>query len=616
MRHTKPGPDSHPRPQFLVTVLALVAIAFCFAGPAEATTLVRMSPEEAANRAAAIVRATPIATEYRAEATADGQKAFVYTTLTVHEVLRGEIDASGPLVLKHPAATPLGGRLPGLPELEPGAEYVLFLAADAREPYAGYFLQALGLGAWRLMREGGAEWLERVGEGEAFVVDTAHGPRRGPERVRLERMRTLVAGAAALEAPSHFVRAPQVPPAFRAAPKAGGGRSDFTLAHPERPSRWFEPDTGAPVALRVNPAGHTAPTDLRAALDWAASEWSAVEDSALRVVNAGDTDACGFRSADPVSSVAVDCRNEIPGAGCRSGIIAIGGARTFDFGQTTIVNGVTFVRILTGDVVVNDDDAERPCEFFATQVQLNRVITHELGHVLGFGHSRPSPDPGVGLRPTMYPYIGVGMETLEADDEAGVRLLYPGGSSTPAAPVLTALAPETAEQGQIIEVDIECTALPPADRPQVRIEPDDGLLWDVLSVAPDRLRLRLQVSPHAAPSTRAVLLQTGDGLHSNALVFAVRPFAAPQDLSAAREGKRTARLTWTDSAASETGIVVERFDARRGAFVPITDSPLRADTTDFLDTRVPRKGARYRLVFTGGGGARALSNTAAVPKRQ
>jgi hypothetical protein len=119
-----------------------------------------------------------------------------------------------------------------------------------------------------------------------------------------------------------------------------------------------------------------------------------------------------------VSRVSVDCHNEIAGSGCRS-IIAIGGGH-YDTTHTTVVNNTTFYKIFEADVCLQDGW----CDYFQNPVSLREVITHELGHCLGLGHSADHTA-------TMAPFIhndGRGA-TVEPDDMDGARFIYPGTSS-------------------------------------------------------------------------------------------------------------------------------------------------------------------------------------------
>jgi hypothetical protein len=73
---------------------------------------------------------------------------------------------------------------------------------------------------------------------------------------------------------------------------------------------------------------------------------------------------------------------------------------------------------------------------------LDGVLLHELGHVLGINHATVGGNEVVGgidekNLPTMWPTLQPGSETLHIDDVAAVRALYPGGSTDAWSPKAT-----------------------------------------------------------------------------------------------------------------------------------------------------------------------------------
>jgi hypothetical protein len=132
------------------------------------------------------------------------------------------------------------------------------------------------------------------------------------------------------------------------------------------------------------------------------------------------------------------------------GVLAMGGYFSTS-SQLRTVNGRLFNRIVEGDVVVNG--GWDGCGLYESFANLAEVVTHELGHVLGLGHSA---EPEATMAPRAH-FDGRGA-SLRADDMAGLRFIYPGEASAPAAPgapdlVVSALsAPGSASAGSALSI--------------------------------------------------------------------------------------------------------------------------------------------------------------------
>jgi len=98
------------------------------------------------------------------------------------------------------------------------------------------------------------------------------------------------------------------------------------------------------------------------------------------------------------------------------GILAVGGY--YRTGESRVVNGQSFGRIVEGDIVIND--GWQGCGFYENYRNFAEVMAYELGHVLGLGHSADSH----ALMYYMAHFDGRGA-ALSADDAAGLVFIYP-----------------------------------------------------------------------------------------------------------------------------------------------------------------------------------------------
>lgn len=155
-----------------------------------------------------------------------------------------------------------------------------------------------------------------------------------------------------------------------------------------------------PAVQSHNPAG--APVDVAGTLQATQATWSTVSGSRFRMSYGGTTTRC--------PSLANSC------SGGLDGFNDVGWER-----QASNVLGVTSYSISPdeADMALN---VRQPWSLGCRDtsgVDLQTVLLHENGHVVGLDHSN---DPGA----IMYPSYGGVQCDLGADDEAGMRALYPG----------------------------------------------------------------------------------------------------------------------------------------------------------------------------------------------
>lgn len=592
----------------LLSLLASAAIVSA-APRANATTLVDYTLDEQIATAAAVVTAT--VRDVEAIDGTDGQ-VWTYVTFTVTRTFKGPISTARPLRIKQ-----LGGQterahteIHGAAHFAPGDSVLLFLGADPRPPYESFFVLAMHLGVYELeLRTSDSSLKPELWAARLRV--SAPVPTVAEERLRPACFLLSDLAERIDRAPKDFdpeaAMTPQLAPGLR----RSGASPAYTLHPPTAPARWFEPDTAGTVAFYVNPAGFAPggsnPPSLEAAVTHAAAEWSRVSASPLEVVYGGNTDACGFNPLNEITSVAVDCANEIPGSLCRSGIIALGGPRTYVYPfEYLTVNGTRFRRIESADIVIQDGY----CPDFQTQSKLNAVITHEMGHCLGLGHTQTASDPGPALRPTMWPYVFAGMETIEQDDRDGILFIYPSGATLP---TITSLAPVRAEQSQTVVVDIRGTNLVGADQTATVSISGGGTSVTVLTAAATRITARVVVSSSAIAGSRTLRVTTSGG-QSNAAAFSVDEAPlAPSNASVAPSGTAL-RVTWADNSAVETGFKLQRKRGQPGSTYEWTTiaTIATANVTSYTDTSVQSgRVYSYRVrAYREGGTTSSASNAA------
>lgn len=346
----------------------------------------------------------------------DARRAAIDTTIeiAVSDILKG-----GPAVptvtLKQSGGT-VGGVhawVNGSPEFALGERVLVFLSTNAD-------------GSLRVLQlaQGKLSIVADDFTGEEFAFQdpapaglSLHSAPGGPPATlavarRLEDLRQDIrrqawrrpAGKAVLDAPPMVTAA-----ATEAAP-------EFSFFNP--PGRWFLPDLNQAVPFKMNSQGQPgAPTggleQFRAAL----GAWSAVAGSSLRLADGGFTTA-DTRSWDGVNAVIFgDRAGEMDEPTNCSGVLAMGGYYRNPY-ETKTVNGTTFYRIIDGDISIADGWAG--CNFYEDFENFAEVITHELGHAIGFGHSG---DPAA----TMYyrAHFDNRGAFLGADDVAAVLYSYP-----------------------------------------------------------------------------------------------------------------------------------------------------------------------------------------------
>jgi len=561
---------------------AAVAVIVVAAGSASATTLVKYDVETQVERAAAVVVARCERVETLPQEWFGATEVFTFTTIRIDRVLKGDLQAGSTVVLKDYGgshdATSLVTYEEEVPHLVTGATYLLVLAADARRPWGCYFLQSRGLGAYALSTDAeGKVWCERMTASAASVPFGARTPEDTVELARFEQL----AAQDFEPLPAEYAAAPPVPDGF--VPGTGERVPTETSSFVLRPIpyRFVECDTGGSVEVYYNPAGYTwGGTSLHTAVEAAADAWTSVSGSRLRLSVAGTTAECGWRPVGHEFTISSDCGNEVAGNGCYSGVIAMGGARSFVTGQNVTVNGTNFRVVDTAHVVVNDGGCD------LNQSGVNGVLVHEVGHAIGLDHSAASPCCNTST-PSMYGAYFTGMDTLAEDDRAGARFIYP---APPGPPEITEISPSDAERGTTVSMTISGTDLMYTPT-SVTVSGNGIAPAPTIGAGSNAavLRVTFGVSSAASVSSRTVTVATGLG--SDTKSFAVVAVRAPELSGSAGTAAGTVRLSWTDRSAVEDGYRVQRYRGSDSSWETI--ATLAPNATSYTDTGL-RSGRRYK----------------------
>ncbi len=544
----------------LLTILAAPALA-------AASTVVKQPLDVQISEAGAIgvVRCDRIESRQ-----VDGE-ITTWIEFEVLEPLAGPLE-SGPLAIEIVGGEVAGERqwIAGSAEFETGRLAIVFLAPSGR---GSWTVAGMYLGKWDLFRDDNDVWVASRQRSDALEIRL--DDQVIADEVSLEEMRRACAarvGGGKREA----VGASQIPDRFR---QFGGRRqSHFAIGPNGIPIRWFEPDSGGDIPFTANPDEFSSPVDLGAAVSDALTAWSG-HGSRFRYRYAGiDQTGRGYRR-DQVNRVSVDATNQIAGSGCSS-IIAIGGFSGSTSGQTITVNGVSFRRGTEGDVVLNDGY----CDLYQNPTWLRYILTHELGHALGLGHSsvREATMYGAFLSSNAARGAAIG-----PDDEDGLLFIYP---PPPGPPRIESISPNRAERGVTATLEVTGTNLMIGNAAAVTVSGSGVGPVTVLSGSSSTvLRVTFAVAASAALTSRTLAVTTSEGSASKPVTIV--EILAPDNLTATALSSSSIRLDWTDQSEVETGYRVQRYQGSTSSWVTVATLPAGART--WTDTGL-RASKRYK----------------------
>ncbi len=470
MSYSTPAPDSAPPTLSLASSASsaaalLLATAVALAAPAAATTYVMTTDRELVERSELAVLANVISVE----PTPGAARPSTDYLIEIEQVAKGYVPSST-LLVRAPGGVDESGlamRVFGLPRLVEGDRVLLFLAPGEA---GAWQLSELGLGIFFTARVGeheyafralgaGANVVSRPGDGYAAERADATLPRHLDGFV--DWIRDHGAAPRSAPAPDYYLSQPSAGVVAAQAPftllRSGGGCG----ATAGNPARWFEFDLATNVRFFADSAGqpNVPGNNGLNSLGQAFNAWNQVNGSSISLRYAGTTTNTGPAVSLPLDGLNTilfeDDNGEINGSFNGSGTLAVGTIFFLCGVQPFVgVGGAVAHAILEAGIVFQDGAG---ANFFAVSTDpgsaLLEVLTHELGHTLGIGHScGDSSSPGcsgVLDDAIMRAFVhddGRGAR-LNSDDRAAALALYTQATGNPPNPptLVTAEALSTSE---------------------------------------------------------------------------------------------------------------------------------------------------------------------------
>lgn len=385
---------------------------------ASATTFVLMDEGELAARSVAVVTGTVQLVHAAADEETGGVNSYVY--IEPDGVLAGAVP-DGTVVLRE-----TGGRVAdreefvyGTPEYVQGERVLAFLSRHAD---GSLRTTAMAMGKYRLDSSTGSHLRASRTFGSGVTVLRRLQRDVTVETASLEDVIARIHEVALEEDDGYSApvqwrpgELDRITPSFQAS---------FTLLG--SPSRWFEPDFGLPVLFAIDGTGDpkVGPVSSRTAVLNALAAWTAVPQSLLELQPGETIPPMPFAGCDGGNRIIFnDPFDEITDPTNCGGILAIGGY--CGHWQTATINGVNYRRIGVGKIMMNNGWDK--CSGW-NACNLAEVLTHEVGHAIGLGHSTVQ---GSTMSPNAH--FDGRCAHVAADDMDGARSLY----GDPDAPTLT-----------------------------------------------------------------------------------------------------------------------------------------------------------------------------------
>jgi len=366
---------------------------------------------------------------------------YTYVSVDVDEVIKGALGA-GRITIKQLGGTagPIGLQVFDQPAFAAGEDVLLFLEVRPRD--RTLYTSALSQGKWNVSRMAGGGRLARRGAESMSLTAVTRAAAEARETASAETL-----DANPLDASSEA----------------------FTLMSTPYLYTFFPP-------IDVEAAGQPGLAGGGfAEIQAAAAQWGSAG-SSFRFAPGSPASAprCAsqFLSTYRVTISFGDPCGEISNNG---GTLAIGGSY-FSTNASVTQNGRSFRLALEGFIINNDSGVA--LNFLRQSGCFHNIELHELGHVLGLGHST---DPTAVMFPSVSATCTAGPSGLAPDDIQGIRSIYPLSGST-SAPVSglpgQATVTRAAEDGEMLTVQwLPGPGVPPtANRLDFTVDATGGVI--------------------------------------------------------------------------------------------------------------------------------------------
>jgi Dual-action HEIGH metallo-peptidase. len=441
-----------------IIVRMLVVSLLATATALQAITYIVPNDRDLVRRSEAIVIATAL--ESHSQYTTDGRIVTI-ATMSLGEVIKGELGGQSSIDL-----TEAGGfvgdhatAIPGSPRYAAGKQYMVFM----RRTTDGWATYGFSLGKFEFVSDlNGRQILTRGGSDEIFgwdeMTNASHVETLRDAIGFQTFIRTVMASADAPARADYFVDRGAVvlqsQLSFTPKPLAGFTRPDYLMTGNVR---WQSPTANFDYCCSpfTVPGGLDGPGGIAAGT----GNWTGAGAGVHYGVGAANPAAThGLVSADGVNAVLFnDPSDQVP-----AGVAAIGGISNATGTYNTLGDGFTYFNTVEVDVVVGKS-------FSTNQATFNGVMTHEIGHTLGFRHSDQNADsngPCVSPSPCtsnaiMNHIIAFNQQTLLQWDLDAVQTVYGSGPVCNAPAVTTQPASQSIASGSQANLSVAASGTAP-----------------------------------------------------------------------------------------------------------------------------------------------------------